>query len=47
MCNMKRTNYYYPEQMLARLKTLSERMGVSVSELIRRAIDEFLKRHKG
>lgn len=43
---MKRTNYYYPEPMLERLKALSARMGVAVSELIRRAIDEFLKRHK-
>ena len=40
---MKRTNYYYPQQLLDRLKSLSLETGISVSELIRRAIDAFLK----
>jgi len=43
---MKRTNYYYPEQLLERLKAMSKATGVTVSELIRKAIDEFLKRNK-
>ncbi len=43
---MKRTNYYYPPQQLARLKKLSKKTGVPVSELIRRAIEDYLKRQK-
>ena len=43
---MKRTNFYYPEQMLERLKALSEKTGTSVSELIRRAIEAYLKANK-
>jgi predicted DNA-binding protein len=43
---MKRTNFYYPEQMLERLKALSKRLGGSVSEHIRRAISEYLERNK-
>ena len=43
---MKRTNYYFPEAMLAKLKAASKKTGLPVSELIRRAIDEYLKRYK-
>lgn len=43
---MKRTNYYYPEPMLAALKRLSKKLGTSVSELIRRAVAEYLDRNK-
>jgi predicted DNA-binding protein len=43
MCHMKRTNFYFPEQMLERLKTASKQQGLPVSELIRRAIEAFLK----
>ena len=43
---MKRTNFYFPEQLLERLKKASEKLGLPVSEIIRRAIDEFLKRMK-
>jgi hypothetical protein len=43
---MKRTNTFLPEPMLAQLRTLSEKLDVPVSELIRRAIDEFLKKQK-
>ncbi len=39
---MRRSNYYLPEPMLARLKELSRQTGVSVSEIIRRAIDAYL-----
>jgi predicted DNA-binding protein len=46
IAHMKRTNYYFPEQMLARLKALSAKTGTSVSELIRRAIEAFLKDNK-
>jgi predicted DNA-binding protein len=40
---MKRTNFYFPEQMLARLKRASKKLGLPVSEILRRAVDEFLK----
>lgn len=41
--HMKRTNFYFPEQMLERLKTASKQQGLPVSEIIRRAIEAFLK----
>jgi predicted DNA-binding protein len=40
---MVRTNYYYPVPLLARLKALSEQTGTSMSELIRRAIEQMLR----
>jgi len=40
---MKRTNFYFPEQLLARLKIAKEKSGLPVSEIIRCAIEEFLK----
>jgi hypothetical protein len=43
---MKRTNVFFPEQMLARLKAAQEKLGIPVAEIIRRAVDEFLKRMK-
>ena len=43
ICAMKRTNFYFPEQMLLRLKSLSNAKGVTVSELIRVAVEKFLK----
>lgn len=48
---MKRFNFYMSNVELSQLKTISFLSGVSVSELIRRAIDsyienEFLKRRE-
>lgn len=43
---MKRTNFYFPEAMLAKLKDISKYTGISVSEIIRRAIDAYLKKVK-
>lgn len=43
---MKRTNIFLPEQLLEKLRTLADKTGLSVAELIRRAIDEYLKRQK-
>jgi predicted DNA-binding protein len=43
MWGMKRTNIYLPVPMDEKLKALSEQTGLSVAELIRRAIDAFLK----
>lgn len=40
---MIRTNFYYPKQMLARLKQVSLSEGLPVSELIRRGIELLLK----
>lgn len=40
---MRRTNYYYPEQMMARVRMASERLGIPMSEVIRRAIEAHLK----
>jgi Arc/MetJ-type ribon-helix-helix transcriptional regulator len=43
---MKRTNFYFPEEMLARLREAQDRLDLRVSEIIRRAIDEWLERNK-
>lgn len=39
---MKRVNYHLAEKQIAKLKALSKNMGISVSEIIRRAIDDYL-----
>jgi post-segregation antitoxin (ccd killing protein) len=39
---MTRTNYYFPRQMLERLRARSRATGLPVSELIRQAVAEFL-----
>jgi len=41
---MKRTHLFLPEPVLLALRALSDKTGLSVAELIRRAIDEYLKR---
>ena len=43
MDKMIRTNYYFPRQMLEALKAASEKHGLPISEIIRRAITEWLK----
>jgi predicted DNA-binding protein len=43
---MKRTNHFLPKPMIDKLKALSEKTDISVSELIRQAVDAFLKRLK-
>lgn len=40
---MKRTNYYFPEQMLLRIKQAGSILGVPMSEFIRRAVEAALK----
>lgn len=40
---MKRTNFYFSETMLARLKAAKEKTGIPVSEIIRRAVENFLR----
>jgi predicted DNA-binding protein len=43
---MKRTHLFLPEPILDRLRALSKAADVSVAEIIRRAIEDFLKRQK-
>ena len=46
IAHMKRTNFYYPPQLLERFKAMSRATGNTVSELIRCAMAEFLERNK-
>lgn len=41
---MKRTNIYLGDDHLKKLKVLSEKTGAPMSALIRKAIDEYLKK---
>jgi hypothetical protein len=41
---MKRINFYLTDQEIIRLQELSQITGLPVSELVRRAIDLFLKK---
>lgn len=43
IAGMKRTHMFLPEPTLAALRALSDKTGLSVAELIRRAIDAYLK----
>ncbi|WP_367184459.1 ribbon-helix-helix protein, CopG family [Ferrovum sp.] len=43
---MKRTHFFLPHQLFTELKELSEMKGLSVSELIRRAVEDWLNRQK-
>jgi hypothetical protein len=43
---MKKTNLYLTEPSIAKLQELAKQTGLSVAELIRRAIDEFLTKKK-
>ena len=43
---MRRTNIYLTEPSVEKLHALAEKTGLSVAELIRRAIDDFLKKQK-
>ncbi len=44
--HMKRTNIYLTEPSVEKLQVLSVKTGLSVAELIRRAVDDFLKKQK-
>jgi len=41
---MKRTNIHLSDAQLKRLRELSEKTGAPVAEIVRRAVDEYLKR---
>jgi len=43
---MQRLNFFIPSQLLSALRSLSEKTGLKVSDLIRRSIEEYLKRQK-
>ncbi|MFA6204466.1 MAG: ribbon-helix-helix domain-containing protein [Gallionella sp.] len=43
---MKRTNIFLPQPALDKLRKLADETGLSVAELVRRAIDDFLKKKK-
>lgn len=43
---MKRTNYYFPEQMLKRVKQACALLGIPMSEFIRQAVEAALKKMK-
>lgn len=42
--NVKRTNIYLSENQLKQFKKLSKEKGIAFSELIRRALDQFLEK---
>lgn len=41
---MKRYNFHFPEQLMEALRLESERTGVTVSEIIRRVLMEYVKK---
>jgi predicted DNA-binding protein len=43
---MKRVNYHVTTKQFESLQQLSEKTGLSVAELIRRAIDNYLKKEQ-
>jgi metal-responsive CopG/Arc/MetJ family transcriptional regulator len=43
---MKRTHIFLPEPMLLKLAELSKALDISIAELIRRAIADYIKKQK-
>jgi hypothetical protein len=43
---MIRTNIFLPERQLFELRVLANATGLSVAELVRRAIDQYLRKKK-
>lgn len=43
---MKRINFYIPDPMLEKLQSLADKQDVALAELIRKAIEEYLKKQK-
>ncbi len=41
-----RANFYLTDRQRAQIRKLSEKTGLSYSEILRRAIDEYLERQK-
>jgi len=42
--DMKRVNYHLTDEQIKRLKEIAKKTGLSVAELIRRAIDKCVKK---
>lgn len=42
--NMVRKNFYFPHHLVDRMKKYYKATGLRMSELMRRAVDEYLKR---
>ncbi|WP_367184458.1 ribbon-helix-helix protein, CopG family [Ferrovum sp.] len=43
---MKRTHFFLPVPLFLELKKLSEARGLSLSELVRRAVEDWVKKQK-
>lgn len=43
---MKRTSIFFPEQLLEKFRELARRRGTPMAELIRQAMEDFLKKHE-
>ena len=43
---MKRINFCFPEQLIEKLKSLANKTGLTMSEIIRRALDDYFDKHK-
>lgn len=43
---MKRVNYHLTEEQIGRLQSLSGKTGLTVAEIIRRSVDEYLDKRK-
>ena len=41
---MRRTQVFLPDQLIKKLEQMSAKKGISKSEIIRRAIEEFFKK---
>jgi predicted DNA-binding protein len=41
---MKRTNFYFPVPMIARMKKAAKAKGIAVSEILRAAVESYLER---
>ena len=44
--SMRRTNMYFTAPQMEKLSIMSESTGLSVAELVRRAVDEYLHRNR-
>jgi predicted DNA-binding protein len=44
--DVKRTNIHLAEEQIKRLRALSDKTGATVAELIRRAIETYLKKNR-
>jgi len=44
---MKRTNIYLSDVQHKKLKTMSKKNGIKLSEIVRRMIDEGLRKYEG